>query len=144
MTEADTTRREPITFSLRTMILLVTIACLATALMVTGLRLWNSERELRATRPLSSRQVARQFEKMTTLGPMKTKVKDVRYSHEKDSYHVEFTFTNTNDGRTWHTSVYLNGDTYGGYGGTIGSSLFYEPLGYKDGYHISVRSPSSF
>ena len=71
--------------SLGTLLLVVTIVCLATALMLEHRRLTQIERQLAETKrelstlqPLSAEEVARQFENATTLGPISTTVKDVR------------------------------------------------------------------
>ena len=46
----------------------------------------QTESELATMRPLAVEEVARQFEASTTLGPIKTKVRDVRYSPKEDAY----------------------------------------------------------
>ena len=46
-------------------------------------------------RPLPEQEVARQFEKNTTLGPVRTTVKDVRYAPKEDAYKISFSYVIT-------------------------------------------------
>jgi hypothetical protein len=94
--------------------------------------------------PLSFQEVARQFKERTTLPPISTEVNDVRYSPKNDSFQVEFSWTNRDTEKTWHTDVKLSGDGYGRYIGTIRNGLFIEPIGHEDGYSVVVESPSQF
>ena len=142
MTESGSNQRQPWTFSLGSMLMAVTIACLATALFATHRRLADTESQLRSMQPLSTRDVATQFEGCTTVGPISTEVTDVRYSPEDDSYKVRFSWTNQDDGQTWWTDVILKSDGYGSYGGMIRNGPFTKPLGYKNGFAVAVQTPS--
>ena len=94
--------------------------------------------------PLSVQEVARQFEKRTHLPPISTDVRDVRYSPENDAFKVEFSWTNRDTEKTWHTDVKLSSDGYGRYIGTIRNGPFIEPTGHEDGYSVVVESPCQF
>jgi len=102
----------------------------------------DQQRELNTHRPLPPQEVASQFEKRTTLGPITTSVKDVRYSPDTDSYKVEFTWINSTTGKTWQTDVELESDGYGAYFGQIRNGPFIKPLGYEESFAILVEAPS--
>lgn len=131
-------------FSLSTMLMVVTIACLATALVLTSRRLAETESLLGSMKPLPLKEIAAQFEKKTTLGPIATKVTDVRYSPEADAYKVQFSWTNKDTDETWTSDVILKSGDYGAYVGRIRNGPFATPLGYTDGYPVAVRTPSAF
>ena len=130
------------TFSLATMLLVITIACLATALILTNRRLTRLERRQLSHDPLTLEEVVTQFEKQTTLAPISTEVIDVRYSEEKDAYKVRFSWTNSTTQKTWTTDIILESDDYGAYLGKIRSRPFVEPLGATYGFPIVVQSAS--
>ncbi|KAA5546996.1 hypothetical protein FYK55_00835 [Roseiconus nitratireducens] len=102
----------------------------------------HQQREMSALRPLPPEEVASQFERSTTLGPITTSVKDVRYSPEKDAYRIEFGWTDATTGKQWFTDVELKSDGYGTYYGQIRNHPFIEPLGREEFYAVSVRTPS--
>lgn len=135
-------QRNPMRFSIGTMLLVVTIACLATALLLNQRRIGNLERQLKATLPLSVDEVARQFEERTTMGAVTTTVNDVRYSEEKDTYKVRFSWTVAKSKNRWKSEVFLEPDGYGAYHGTIRSSPYLTSLGRKFPFAVEVQTPS--
>lgn len=92
--------------------------------------------------PLSAEEVARQFEEGTTLGPISTTVKDVRYSPAEDAYKVDLSWTDATTGNSWSTDVILSTDGYGTYFGRIRNRPFIELLGHEDGFTVAVKTPS--
>ncbi|MCM2374720.1 hypothetical protein [Aporhodopirellula aestuarii] len=102
------------------------------------------KQELTSQQPLSPKEVARQFEKRATLGPITTTVKDVRYSLEADAYKVNFSWVDSTSGKTWYSDLRLNHDGFGKYYGQIRNGPFIQPLGYKEAFAITVETPSSF
>lgn len=143
--ESHDTPSKRLQFSLGSMLMIVTIACLATALVILSGRLNIAERQLESLQPISIQEVADQFEKSTTFAQMSTEVTDVRYSPTEDAYKVKFSFVNRDDPqkRNWSTSVTLKSNGYGEYYGRILSGPFCEALGYKNGFSVSVRTPSA-
>ena len=146
---AQSSRPRLFRFSLGNLLLLVLVVCLATALLVTHRRLvqlersfTETQRELRALQPLSAEDVAIQFEKSTTGGPIATTVEDVRYSPTEDAYKVSFSWLNATTGQSTYTSVKLKGDGFGAYKGVIHSAKFATPLGHKDSVPVFVRTAS--
>ena len=148
--QTPSNRSLPVRFSLGTLLLVVTIVGLATALMLEHRRLSQIERQLAETQqelstlqPLSAEEVARQFENATTLGPISTTVQDVRYSPTEDAYQVEFAWMNEKKNKErWSSQVKLTSDGYGRYFGRIRSDAFTQPLGHKDGFTVAVETPS--
>src|SRR5215212_6929499 len=69
-------------FSVASLLLFMAVLGLAIMLGLTNRKLHRVEQELGAMQPMSPQEVARQFEQHTTLGPIKTKVEDVRYSQK--------------------------------------------------------------
>ncbi len=127
------------------------LAALAMALLVTNRQLSQTreqlnqtESELATMRPLAVDEVARQFESNTTLGPIKTKVRDVRYSPKEDAYRVSFSWVDPQTKQEWSTEVKLTSDGFGGYYGVIHSNEFTKPLGDTNGYTVGIKAPSSF
>jgi hypothetical protein len=105
---------------------------------------WQSRKqELETIRPLPLAEVARQFEARTTRGPISVSVKDVRYSADKDSYKIYFSWTDSSSNKTWSTDVELKSDGYGSYYGQIRNGPFIQPLGYKESFTVVVITPSS-
>ena len=150
---ADTSTAKPprrFRFSIGTLLLLTAIVGLTANAIVTSRRiamlkqqLESQERELSALSPLPPEEVARQFEKNTTLGPISVSVKDVRYSPDSDSYKVDFSWTDSNKtSQTWNGDVILNSDGYGAYHGEIRHGPFIKPLGRKEAYSVVVKTPS--
>ena len=136
-------------FTIATALLWMAIAGLAANTIVMNRRITMMQQELdtqqyelRAHRPLPPREVASQFEESTTLGPIATSVKDVRYSRDTDSYQVEFAWVDSTTGKKWHSEVQLQSDGYGAYYGHIRNGPFIEPLGYKESFTVSVETPS--
>jgi cell division protein FtsL len=135
-------------FSLGQLLLIVTVACLVLAVVLLSIqmrllsgRLEATQRELSALQPLPVQDVAEQFEEQTTLGPIATQVKDVRYSPQEDAYLVEFSWT-VKGGQPISTDVKLEGDGFGAYIGRIPNEEFIKPLGNKDPYTVYIRAPS--
>jgi hypothetical protein len=100
------------------------------------------QRELTTNRPLSAQEVANQFEKKATLGPITTSVKDVRYSPDTESYKVQFAWTNSAIGKEWLGAVELESDGYGRYYGRICNEPFIEPLGFEEAFLVEIETPS--
>ena len=146
MTEQSTTSqrnaRGRVQFSIGTLMLWTAIVCLAVSHGILALQMRGLKRELESSRPLRAEEVARQFEQRTTLPPIRTTVRDVRYSSEKDSYKVDFSWHNAKNGRTWSSDVTLKSDGFGSYFGEIRNGSFVQPLGYKSPYSVVVKSPS--
>ena len=135
-------------FSLGQLLSIVTITCLVLAIVLMSLqmrmlsgRLETTQRELSALQPLPVQEVAEQFEQQTTLNPIATQVKDVRYSPQEDAYLVGFSWT-VKGGQPMYTDVKLKGDGFGGYFGRIPNDEFIKPLGNPDPYVIYIRAPS--
>ncbi len=144
-------RRFPFQFSLASLLLVMTLVCLATALVLSHRKIAQLERdiaqtkgELAALQPLSANEVARQFKNRTTLGPVATTVKDVRYSPTDDTYKVKFSWVDPTTKQIWSTDAILTGDGYGAYSGKIRSGPFITALGVKDTFFVYVEAPSSF
>lgn len=129
-------------FSIATLLMLMAIVALSIALGLTYGRLARVERQLDALQPMSPEEVARQFEKNTTLGMIKTKVGDVRYSPKEDAFRVRFSWTDSTSGETWTSDVKLTADGFGRYFGQIRNPEFTRPLGYTDSYPVGVETPS--
>ena len=94
--------------------------------------------------PIDAAVVAKQFENQTTIDPIKTKVKSVRYSPSEDAYMVRCFWDNDTTGKTWSTDARLKANGYGQYFGTIASKEFLAPLGYKQPFTVSIESPAPF
>jgi hypothetical protein len=120
----------------------VAIGCLAVTNVLTHRELSAVKRELDANRPLSAKEVARQFQQNTTLGPIAVKVRDVRYSPDKDSYKVDFSWTDATTNKSWSSDIELTADGYGAYYGQIRNGPFIGPLGYKEAFSVAIKSPS--
>jgi hypothetical protein len=154
MTDNDSSpapAKRELRFSLGQLLLIVTIACLVLAIVLMsfqmrllGSRLESTQQELSALQPLSVDEVARQFQAATTLGPVTTKVSDVRYSPKEDAYRVRFSWTDAKTAQTWSTDVELKNDGFGTYVGAIRNSEFIQPLGYTDQFFVAVETPSKF
>lgn len=129
-------------FSYGSILLWLAIAALTINTVIMNRHVARLEQDLASQRPLAPREVARQFEERTSLGPLTTTVKDVRYSPEADAYRVEFSYANSGSGETWHSDVRLNHDGFGTYFGQIRGQPFIEPLGHKDFFPVSVKTPS--
>lgn len=129
-------------FSIGTILLWVAIAALTINTVIMNRHVARLGNDLASQRPLAPREVARQFEQRTTLGTIATTVKDVRYSPEADTYEVEFSWADAASGKTWHSDVRLNHDGFGTYLGQIRGQPFIEPLGHKDFFPVSVKTPS--
>lgn len=137
-------------FSLGSILTWTAILCLAVGVVMINRQLANLRQEVavlsqdtESSRPLSVTEVADQFEKLATLGPIKTTVRDVRYSPEKDAFHIEFSWVDSNTSDKWSGSVELESNGYGKYFGQIRNGPFVEPLGLEK-YPVVVESPSIF
>ena len=98
--------------------------------------------ELNSQRPIPAVEVARQFEKATTIPPITVTVTDVRYSSTKDSYKIDFSWVDRTTNKSWHSDIKLESDGFGAYYGTIRNGPYIKPLGHKNGYAVSVNSKS--
>lgn len=132
-----------IRFSLGNLLLLVTVVALAISLVMTYRKLDRMERAFDAMQPMSPQQVARQFERQTTLGKVRTTVNDVRYSQKEDAYKVSFSWLDSN-GQHWSSEVLLNPDGFGKYSGEILSSEFVTSVGSgrNNRFAVGVQTPS--
>jgi hypothetical protein len=130
-------------FSLGNLVLLTAVLALSLALFLTNRKLWQTERELEAMRPLPVEEVARQFEARTKVDQITTTVKDVRYSPKEDAYRVGFSWTDKAAGQTWFTDVKLVSDGFGDYYGKILNPEFAQPLGHANGFTVVVQTPSA-
>lgn len=100
------------------------------------------QQELASYRPLSPEDVARQFEKRTTFGPIATTVNDVRYSVDRDSYKVRFSWTSATTIARRSSEVELAGNDYGEYYGKIHFSEFLDAQGGGKFFSVVVKSAS--
>jgi hypothetical protein len=139
-----------IRFSLGSLLLLIAVIGLALALFVTNRQmsqireqLAQTESELATLRPLPVEEVARQFESNATLGPIKTTVRDVRYSPKEDAYRVTFSWVDSQAKQEWSTDLELRSDGFGQYYGVIMNGPFIEPLGNTHGFTVLVKAPSA-
>ena len=130
-------------FSLGSLLLWTAIVGLATAYIMNSRKLSRLQSELDAHRPIPVAEVATQFEKATTIPPITVTVKDVRYSSTKDSYKIDFSWTDRTTNKSWFSDIHLKSDGYGAYYGTIRNGPFVQPLGYKNGFTVAVNSKSS-
>lgn len=137
-----TERTRRFQFSLASLLQWIAIGGLAAALFATQVELRSVKSELATSRPLPAEEVASQFEQQTTLGPIRTKVKDVRYSQSKDSYKVEFSWNDATSKQDWWSDIELKADGYGAYYGQIRNDPFLTPLGHTNPYTVLVKSPS--
>lgn len=136
--------------SLGSILLWVAIVGLAIINVMTYRELEGIRHELHALRetsmesnwPLPAEEVARQFKARTTLGPISTLVRDVRYSPKEDSYKVEYSCTNDANTEKWSSDVILDSTGYGRYSGEIRWDAFTTPLGYDERFVVSVETPS--
>lgn len=142
--DTPTPPRRRFQFSIESILLWTAIACLAISNVMLSRKLERITRDVQSSRPLSPNEVAEQFEKRTTLGPITTNVEDVRYSPEKDAFQIEFSWVDANTNEEWWSDVELQSDEFGRYYGRIRNGPFVKPLGYQDGFTIIVESPSSF
>jgi hypothetical protein len=131
-------------FSLGNLLSLTAVVGLSISLALVYSKLARTERALGALSPLSAEEVARQFERNTSIagGRISTKVNDVRYSPAENAYKVTFTWTDSQLGESWSSDVKLKSDGFGTYFGKISNSEFVRPLKNSDGYLVVVGSPS--
>lgn len=145
--QADTPATPPrgprLQFSLATLLLSMTAVGLAVALLLTNRRLAEAERRLKAIFPLPVDEVALQFENRTTVGPITTRVRDVRYSSDHDSFLVNYEWTDSQTGQTWSSDLVLESDGFGRYSAVIHNDPFIKPLGNTRGFTVLVESPSA-
>lgn len=148
MTEKNRIGSEPaprrrLRFSLGSLLLLVTAISLAIALALTHQKLTIADRQLKAVQPLSPEEVASQFESQTTLGSIKTTVRDVRYSPGENAYKVAFSWVESKTAQEWSTEVILTADGFGAYHGKIQSDQFVKPSGIGlDFFPVELKTPS--
>ena len=131
-------------FSLGTLLLWIAIGALTTNTIIMNRQVARLNHEVASQQPLSPDDVARQFEIRTTLGPITTTVKDVRYSPEADAYRVNFSWVDSASGNTWHSDIQLAHDGFGVHYGQIRNGPFIQPLGYTESFPVAVETPSSF
>ncbi len=95
--------------------------------------------------PIPAAEVARQFEKVMTISPIKTTVHDVRFSDKKNTYRVEYTYTNRDTGKSWQSGVDLSSNEFGRYSGAIRHTEFLIATGRADDsqYFVEVKTPST-
>jgi hypothetical protein len=131
-------------FSIGTLLLWIAIAALTANTIITNRKLARLNMELSSYQPLPPKEVARQFAKSTTHGPITTSVTDVRYSPDNDEYKVQFSWVDATNGKTWSSDTRLKHDGFGVYYGEIRNGPFIQPLGFKELFPVSVRTPSAF
>lgn len=131
-------------FSIGTLLLWVAVCGLILNTVSMNRKLSQLSQEVASQRPLPTIEVARQFEESTTLGPISTTVKDVRYSEKADAYRVKFSWLDSTTGKTWYSDVRLEHDGFGVYYGKIRNGPFIQPLGRTDSFSVAVETPSSF
>ena len=126
------------------------VACIAGSMLPLNRKLAQTQRELAQARrelstmrPLPVDEVAKQFKAHASVGEMRVKAQDVRYSPKDDAYRIRYSWNEATTGRIWSSEVKLVGDGFGVYAETIQSSQFAAPLGYKNGFLVSVTSPST-
>jgi hypothetical protein len=141
---SQTPARRRFRFSIGTLLLWIAIGALTMNAIIMNRHVTQMKQELASQQPLTPKEVARQFEKRTTLGTIATTVRDVRYSPEADAYRVDFSWVDSASGKTWHSDIQLNHDGFGVYYGQIRNGPFIQPLGYKESFAVAVETPSSF
>lgn len=141
---AQTSSPRRFRFSIGTLLLWIAIGAVTMNSIIMRRQVAQLEQELASQQPLAPKDVAHQFEKSTTLGPITTTVKDVRYSAEADAYRVEFSWDDSASGETWYSDVRLDHDGFGTYYGEIRNGPFIQPLGHKEAFVVLVETPSSF
>lgn len=148
MSEIDNDSQTPASrnfrFSIGTLLLWFVILALTLNAIMMNRQISRLTKEVAAQQPLSPKEVARQFEKRATLGPVSTTVRDVRYSEQEDAYRVEFSWVDATSGKTWFSDVRLKNDGFGVYYGQIRNGPFIQPLGYKESFTVAVETPSGF
>ena len=144
-TPDDATRPRRLQFSLGSMLMLTAVVGLSISLVLVYSRLVRTERALSTLQPISVEEVARQFERNTSIGGgrITTKVTDVRYSPEENAYKVVFSWTDSQSGQRWGSDVKLKSDGFGTYFGQIRNSEFVKFLTTSDAYTVVVESPST-
>jgi hypothetical protein len=144
--EPMTEQRNWMRFRLSTLLLLVTVAALTIALVMTQRRLSQLESESLLRQPLSVAEVAKQFANQTSRNSIKTKVTDVRYSPKEDVYRVSFSWYDPTSKQNWSTEIRLKADGFGRYYGTIESDPYKQSLGLPttDVFSVVVEAPSAF
>jgi hypothetical protein len=94
------------------------------------------------------KEVARQFESNTSLGPHRTTVTDVSYSQKEDTYRVTFSWVDSTTKKQWSSDLTLRpADGFGNYQGQIDVPEFAKQLsafGVTGSYRVFVGSPPSF
>jgi hypothetical protein len=141
----DVPRPRRFQFSLGSMLLLTAVVGLSISLVLVYSKLVHTERALNALQPISAEEVARQFERNTTIGGgrISTNVTDVRYSPAENAYKVDFSWTDSQTGQSWSSDVKLKSDGFGTYFGQIRNSEFVKPLKSSDSYLVVVETPSA-
>lgn len=129
-------------FSIGTLLLWMAVVALTANTVITNRRVAQLKQELESQRPLPPREVARQFEENTTLGPIATSVKDVRYSSASDAYRVKYSWVDSTTGKSWQSDIDLKSDGFGTYYGQIRNDPFLQPLGQKEFFVVAVKTPS--
>lgn len=131
------------TFSLSTMLMAITIGCLAMALFLANRRLAEYESELKFLRPLPVDELARDFEQKTSQGPVSTYVTDIRCSANGI---CKLTYTWTIDGSNQYTSteIILSHDGYGTYYCKIREQPLAKLLGNQNGVDYTFQTPPAF
>lgn len=144
-TPDDATRPRRLQFSLGSMLMLTAVVGLSISLVLVYSKLVRTERALSALQPISVEEVARQFERNTSIGGgrITTKVTDVRYSPAENAYKVNFSWTDSQTGQSWSSDVKLKSDGFGMYFGQIRNSEFVKPLKSSDVYLVVVETPSA-
>lgn len=136
-------RKPRLRYSLGTLLLLMTVICLAIALAIVYTKYSRAERQLTAMMPMSVEEVARRFEESTQTATTKIKVTDVRHSAAENAYKITFSWKDATTGQEWATDVKLVSDGFGVYFGKVYSSEFLKSVGSKNDYYVvAISTPS--
>jgi hypothetical protein len=129
-------------FSILSLLLLMAVVGLSFSLVSVYSRLREVERQLTAMQPMTAGQVAERFEANTTIGPVTTKVLDVRFSPKANAYRVDFSWTDRRSGGNWNSAVTLKPDGFGTYSGPILDWEYLQATGVGEVYVAAVKTPS--
>jgi len=137
-------------FSLASLLILMTVVCLALSLAFVYGRLQEVESRLSMIdgrqvlqMPIPAQEVVRQLENHLNFSGVQINVADVRYSPSEDAYKVDLSWSDPAAKLIWSTDVKLKSDGFGRYFGATHSSEFLKVAGSKnDSYMVFVETPS--
>lgn len=137
----ESSPRPKLRFAISSLLLGTTIVALTIALIWTQLEVQRLKKDVQANRKLTVDEVAASIENRASIHPFPVKVRDVRYSPEKDAYRVRFEFTDVADKERYVTDVTLVGDGFGAYTGRIQNDRFLAPLNRTELW-VGAETPS--